>query len=112
MAENIRELTVELGDRSYPILIGPGLLGEYDLSPYVTGSQVMIVTNETVAPLYLEQAIRCFPGKVVDSVVLPDGEKFKDWQMLQSCNMFRGWNMFQDWNTITIQDRKTPGLEY
>lgn len=82
MAENIRELTVELGDRSYPILIGPGLLGEYDLSPYVTGSQVMIVTNETVAPLYLEQAIRCFPGKVVDSVVLPDGEKFKDWQTL------------------------------
>ena len=44
----------------------------------------MIVTNETVAPLYLERAKACFPGKRVDTVVLPDGEKFKDWQTLNS----------------------------
>jgi 3-dehydroquinate synthase len=42
----------------------------------------MIVTNETVAPLYLEQARSCFPGKDVDVVVLPDGEKYKNWQTL------------------------------
>lgn len=82
MRDSLRELTVELGDRSYPIVIGQGLLGSYDLSRFVSGSQVMIVTNETVAPLYLESARACFPGKQVDTVVLPDGEKYKDWQTL------------------------------
>ncbi|WP_421841045.1 3-dehydroquinate synthase [Marinobacter algicola] len=82
MRDSLRELTVELGDRSYPIVIGQGLLGSYDLSSFVSGSQVMIVTNETVAPLYLESARACFPGKQVDTVVLPDGEKYKDWQTL------------------------------
>lgn len=82
MSEIYRELTVDLGERSYPILIGSGLLGKTDLSPYVIGSQVMIVTNETVAPLYLDRVRDSFPGKQVDTVVLPDGEKFKDWQTL------------------------------
>jgi len=82
MREAVRELTVELGDRSYPIIIGQGLLGTYDLSSFTSGSQVMIVTNETVAPLYLESARACFPGKQIDTVVLPDGEKHKDWQTL------------------------------
>lgn len=82
MADNTRELTVELGERSYPILIGSGLLGQFDLSTYVAGTQVMIVTNETVAPLYLEAAMGNFPGRAVDSVILPDGEQYKDWQTL------------------------------
>lgn len=77
-----RELMVDLGDRSYPILIGLGMLGEQDLTPFVAGSQVMVVTNETVAPLYLDKAKRCFPGKAIDTVILPDGEKYKDWQTL------------------------------
>lgn len=84
MSDRYRELSVELGERSYPIFIGQDLLGTQDLSPYVSGTQVMIVTNETVAPLYLEQAKACFPGKRVDTVILPDGEKFKDWQTLNS----------------------------
>ena len=82
MSNLLRELSVELGDRSYPIFIGQNLLGTWDLSRFVGGSQVMIVTNETVAPLYLESAKGCFPGKRIDTVVLPDGEKFKDWQTL------------------------------
>ncbi|SFM61229.1 3-dehydroquinate synthase [Marinobacter zhejiangensis] len=77
-----QELRVDLGERSYPIVIGPSLLGREDLTPYVAGEQVMIVSNETVAPLYLEAAKACFPGKTVDAVVLPDGEKYKDWQTL------------------------------
>lgn len=84
MSDRYRELSVELGDRSYPIFIGQDLLGTQDLSPYVSGTQVMIVTNETVAPLYLERAKACFPGKRVNTVILPDGEKFKDWQTLNS----------------------------
>lgn len=82
MSDAVRELTVELGERSYPILIGQGLLGNRNLSEYVQGSRVLIVTNETVAPLYLDRAKSCFPGKSVDTVVLPDGEKYKDWQTL------------------------------
>lgn len=82
MSEVLHELTVELGERSYPIIIGQGLLGEIDLSSYLSGSQVMIVTNETVAPLYLERVRGCFPGKHADVVTLPDGEKYKDWQVL------------------------------
>ena len=84
MSNRYRELSVELGERSYPIFIGEGLLGTQDLSAFVSGAQVIIVTNETVAPLYLERAKACFPGKRVDTVVLPDGEKFKDWQTLNS----------------------------
>ena len=84
MSNRYRELSVELGERRYPIFIGENLLGAQDLSGYVSGAQVMIVTNETVAPLYLERAKACFPGKRVDTVVLPDGEKFKDWRTLNS----------------------------
>jgi 3-dehydroquinate synthase len=82
MSEVHHRLTVDLGERSYPIIIGRKLLGEFDLSPYVAGEQIMVVTNDTVAPLYLERAVACFPGKTVDTVVLPDGEKYKDWKTL------------------------------
>jgi len=79
--ETSSQLTVELGDRSYPILIGRGLLGSKHLTPWA-GRQVMIVTNETVAPLYLEKAKASFPGCQVGTVILPDGEKYKNWQSL------------------------------
>ncbi len=82
MHEEVRELSVELGARRYPIIIGQGVLGSRDLTPFVASQQVMIVTNQTVAPLYLEAARRNFPGKQVDWVILPDGEQYKDWQTL------------------------------
>lgn len=72
------ELAVDLGDRSYPILIGEGLLGQGQiLAPYIRGNQVMVVTNPTVAPLYLE-VLRAALGDVqTDIVELEDGERFK-----------------------------------
>ncbi len=82
MSETFQELQVELGERSYPILVGKGLLGQHDLTPYVTGKTVMIVTNTTVAPLYLEQARGSFAGCQVDEVMLPDGEAYKNWEVL------------------------------
>jgi 3-dehydroquinate synthase len=82
MSEAFRELRVELGDRGYPILIGKGLLGNCDLSAYVAGSSVMIVTNNTVAPLYLDKVRDSFPGCRLDEVILPDGEAFKNWETL------------------------------
>ncbi len=72
-------LTVDLGERSYPIFIGNGLLTNSDLfAPYISGRQVMIVTNTTVAPLYLEKVKHALQGFQVDEVILPDGESYKD----------------------------------
>ncbi len=76
-------LRVELGERSYPIYIGSGLLRNAELvRPHLSGGQVLIVTNETVAPLYLEAVRGVFGGLSCETVVLPDGEQYKNLQTL------------------------------
>ena len=71
-------LTVELGERSYPIIIGRGLLaGGFDLAQYMPGNHCLVVTNETVGPLYLEKLQGCLAGMTSRSLALPDGESFK-----------------------------------
>ncbi|MEO0442137.1 MAG: 3-dehydroquinate synthase [Pseudomonadota bacterium] len=74
-------LTVKLGDkRSYPIFIGGNLLAQSDhFLPYIQGKQVCIVSNDTVAELYLKplEALLSSAGLQVDSVILPDGEAYK-----------------------------------
>jgi len=78
-------LNVDLGERSYPISIGPALLNDGALlARHVGGSKVAVVTNTTVAPLYLErveQGLRA-AGKEVLPIVLPDGEEHKNWSSL------------------------------
>lgn len=77
------ELKVDLGARSYPIFIGAGGLADKScFAPYIKSNKVMIVTNETVAPLYEAQLRATLADYEVDSVVLPDGEQYKDWQTL------------------------------
>ena len=74
----MKTLKVDLGDRSYPIYIGQGLLGNAVLvKQFVQGTQVLIVTNETVAPLYLEQCKKAFADFDTHAVVLQDGEQYK-----------------------------------
>ena len=74
----MKTLHVELGERRYPIHIGRGLLGRSDLlATHLPGKQVMVVTNEVVAPLYLERTLMSLAGKETGSVVLPDGEAYK-----------------------------------
>lgn len=74
----MRTLTVELGDRSYPIHIGRQLLDQPELlASYVDSRQVMIVTNETVAPLYLDKVKRALADRQLATVILPDGESYK-----------------------------------
>ena len=71
-------ITVDLGERSYPIVIGSGLLGGgFDLSEYVTGGDCVIVSNEIVAPLYLDVLRANLGGKTVESISLADGEAHK-----------------------------------
>lgn len=74
-----RTLTVALDERSYPIHIGVGLLKRADmLTPYLAGQQVLVVTNETIAPLYLDVLCASLPEQFdVRTLVLPDGEQYK-----------------------------------
>ncbi len=76
----MQTLHVELGDRRYPIFIGSDLNPQELLEPYIKGRQVMIVTNTTVAPLYLDRYVRAVEalGKTVETCILPDGEKYKN----------------------------------
>lgn len=69
-------ITVDLGARSYPIVIGSGLIGEFDLSGYLSGPDCLVVSNDTVAPLYLKSAQQMLPPDAV-VVSLPDGEEYK-----------------------------------
>lgn len=79
----MRELKVALGDRSYPIYIGEQCLANAALfEPFIAGQKVMVVSNDTVAPLYEKTLRETLRGFDVDSVVLPDGEAYKNWQTL------------------------------
>ncbi|WP_437421408.1 3-dehydroquinate synthase [Stutzerimonas chloritidismutans] len=81
----MQTLHVDLGERSYPIYIGEQLIERGELlSRHIRGKQVAIVTNDTVAPLYLDRLRRSLDGFSVTSVVLPDGEAHKNWQTLQA----------------------------
>ncbi len=81
-------LSVALGDRSYPIHVGRALLDRADLLlPFLRqGSKGAIVTNTTVAPWYLPRVSDSLrrAGLDVVEIVVPDGERFKNWQTLNA----------------------------
>ncbi len=71
-------ITVELGERSYPIVIGRGLLGgNFAVSDYVRGTDCLVVSNDTVAPLYFDKLLPNLDGRKVESIAIADGEAFK-----------------------------------
>ncbi|MBF0627587.1 MAG: 3-dehydroquinate synthase [Magnetococcales bacterium] len=82
-----RQLTVDLGPRSYDILIGSGILAELGtaLQSRFRGQRLAVVSNETVAPLYLAQTRSALEqaGYRVTPIILPDGETYKNWTTLQ-----------------------------
>ena len=81
----MKTLTVNLGARSYPIHIGQGLLRKPELiTKHIGGRQVMVVTNETIAPLYLDSIMDLLNGFDRDSIILPDGEQYKTIETLDS----------------------------
>lgn len=74
----MKRIIVDLGRHSYPIYIGRDLLGNGEiLSDIIRCKQVMVVTNKTIAPLYLDKVLRSLKGLNVDSVLIPDGEQYK-----------------------------------
>ena len=79
----MKTLHVELGNRRYPIHIGPGLLGRPELlRPHIPGRQVLVVSNTTVAPLYLERTRAALTGLRHEALILPDGERYKSLSVL------------------------------
>jgi 3-dehydroquinate synthase len=71
-------LNLDLGERSYPIYIESALLSKVDLlSVHIRAKRVCIVTNDVVAPLYLDALISKLDNFIVDHVILPDGEAEK-----------------------------------
>jgi 3-dehydroquinate synthase len=74
----MKSLDLDLGPRSYSILIGQGLLGRAELfASCLAGNQIMVVSNETVAPLYLERLRTALGDRDIQVLILPDGEEFK-----------------------------------
>lgn len=80
----MQTLQVELADRSYPIHIGRNLLQTVTLGEHVRGNQVMVITNETIAPLYLDSVTDHFRHLQCDTLVLADGETHKNLATLET----------------------------
>eukprot|EP00878_Enallax_costatus_P003480 GHUV01003693.1.p1 GENE.GHUV01003693.1~~GHUV01003693.1.p1 ORF type:complete len:444 (+),score=58.55 GHUV01003693.1:282-1613(+) len=101
-AAAMKVVDVDLGDRSYPIYIGPRLLEDgARLRKHIPGNRVLIVTNTTIEKLYLQKCIDALksadPALQIDSVVLPDGEEHKNmevlgkvWDKALECRLDRG----------------------
>ncbi|HSV45765.1 MAG TPA: 3-dehydroquinate synthase [Ramlibacter sp.] len=81
---SVQRVDIALGERSYPILIGAGLLEQGDAWDAPASSAALIVTNGTVAPLYGDRLAAVLRGRhrAVHVVQLPDGEEHKSWQTL------------------------------
>ncbi len=76
-------LNIDLQERSYPVFIGQSLLEKADcFLPYISGNQVLVVTSETIAPLYLDKLKNTLHTLQVCDVVLPDGEQYKTLETL------------------------------
>ncbi|KAJ1445670.1 3-dehydroquinate synthase AroB [Pelagophyceae sp. CCMP2097] len=86
-ADGVLTVSVELGDRKYPIYIGQGLLDRADLwCDKVKGADALVVSNTVVAPLYLARTVAALEksGKRVKTLVLPDGEASKTMETMTS----------------------------
>lgn len=79
----MKTLTLDLAERSYPIFIGENLLTQSQLfADSICGKQVLVVSNETVAPIYLQTVLDQLTDYQVDTVILPDGEQYKSLEIL------------------------------
>ncbi|MFP4296112.1 MAG: 3-dehydroquinate synthase [Halothiobacillaceae bacterium] len=79
----MKTLNVELGERSYPILIGADLLSDPQLlRRYIPGNSAVVVTNTTVGPLYRDRLDAALEGVRHTTVTLPDGEQYKNMEVL------------------------------
>ncbi|WP_133129772.1 3-dehydroquinate synthase [Legionella yabuuchiae] len=83
-SEILNRLEVRLAERTYPIYIGSGLLSDHHwLKLHLKANQLLIVTNDTIAPIYLDQLTKTLRSIQYNVVILPDGEQYKNHQSLE-----------------------------
>ncbi len=76
----MRTIEIPLGERAYPVVVGEGLLADpATWAPHLGKAPVVVVTNDTVADLYLQPVLDALAGHDVDTFVMPDGETEKNW---------------------------------
>lgn len=81
----MRTLKVDLGSRSYPIYIGENLLSQsHLLQPHINGKQVVIISNDTVAPLYMKRLLATLENLHAYKIILSDGESYKTLATIES----------------------------
>lgn len=85
----MKRLTIPLGERSYPVLVGEGLLEAPETwRDHLPAGPAVVITNDRVAPLYLEQLLEALPHNDVPALVLPDGEAEKNFSNYQRAIAF------------------------
>ncbi len=73
-----RKLTVELGERRYPVMVGQGLIQDSSsLAEHIRGADCLVVSNETVGPLYMAPVLAQLTSKRAVQIQIPDGEQYK-----------------------------------
>ena len=82
----MKKINIQFDERSYPIYVGEGLISNYELiSQHILGKKVAIITNDTVADIYLKTLMDTVsPHKELISIILPDGESYKSKDSLDS----------------------------
>lgn len=97
----MHKVNVNLGDQSYPILIGSNLLEDSSLiDPYLGKGKLVVVTNEVVAPLYLEAVKSMLGGRCAGEIVLPDGEQHKNLEVISEIYDYLLRNKFDRHTTL------------
>ncbi len=86
--ESIRTLTIDLGERSYPIYIGRNILEQPLLARHLSKGRILLVTNETVAPLLRTTLDALLAGLDYNVLQLPDGETYKNIEILNGIYSF------------------------
>lgn len=78
-----KKLHLELGDRSYPILIGLDTWNDESLKRLIDGRRALIVSNTTISPLYMNSFLACIDDTQTEQLILEDGERYKTLDTLQ-----------------------------
>ena len=79
----MKKIILKTSDLHVPIYVGKYILKDFDVSKYVSNKDVLIITNSRVGKLYLNRTKQLFKKYNVDSLVLPDGEKYKNNETLK-----------------------------
>jgi 3-dehydroquinate synthase len=79
----VKKIILKTSDSHVQIHVGKYILKDFDVSKYVSNKDVLIITNSRVGKLYLNRTKQLFKKYNVDSLVLPDGEKYKNNETLK-----------------------------